>query len=96
VRRAEPFLEAAAGAARRLGHGYVGTEHLLLALAAAGEVRGVSTAQVEAEIVAEVGRPAPPPKPLDALRRGFWLTAARDQSTALASPAERAFLADVP
>jgi hypothetical protein len=63
VRRAEPFLEAAAGAAMRLGHGYVGTEHLLLALT--GEL-GLGRAEIEADVVALVGRPAAPPQPLDA------------------------------
>jgi ATP-dependent Clp protease ATP-binding subunit ClpA len=63
VRRAEPFLKAAAGAARRLGHGYVGTEHLLLALA--GEL-GMSAAEVEADVVARVGSGAARPHALDA------------------------------
>jgi ATP-dependent Clp protease ATP-binding subunit ClpA len=67
TRRAEPFLIAAASAARRLGYGYVGTEHLLLALAEDGSARvGLSAAQIEAEIVAQVGRPEAPPEALDA------------------------------
>jgi ATP-dependent Clp protease ATP-binding subunit ClpA len=56
IRRAEPFLAAAADAAQRLGHGYVGTEHLLLTLA--GEA-GLSAAEIETEIVARAGRPGP-------------------------------------
>jgi len=32
IRRAEPYLVAAAGEARRLGHAYIGTEHVLQAL----------------------------------------------------------------
>jgi ATP-dependent Clp protease ATP-binding subunit ClpA len=32
IRPAEQYLSAGAGEARRLGHNYVGTEHVLLAL----------------------------------------------------------------
>jgi hypothetical protein len=64
TRRAEAFVAGAAAQARRLGHGYVGTEHLLLALPT--ELVGVSAEQIEAEIVARLGRPVAPPEPLDA------------------------------
>jgi Clp amino terminal domain, pathogenicity island component len=66
TRPAEAFLIAAAAAARRLGHGYVGTEHLLLALAEAGQLAGLRAADIEAEIVARVGAPPAPPEALDA------------------------------
>jgi ATP-dependent Clp protease ATP-binding subunit ClpA len=53
----------AQGAARRLGHGHVGTEHLLLGLLETGGVAatvlaglGITPAAVEREILAEVGR----------------------------------------
>lgn len=45
--RAMPFLGAAATASRRLGHDYIGTEHLLLALA---EDRDSSAARALAEL----------------------------------------------
>ena len=60
--------------ARRLGHNYIGCEHLLLAAAAAGEPagmvlrdHGVTPERVEAEIVRTVGRgrTADPPGRLD-------------------------------
>jgi hypothetical protein len=66
MRRAEPFLIAAAAAAGRLGHGYVGTEHMLLALVEAGEVRGVSAAQIEADVVALGGKALGTRQELDA------------------------------
>jgi hypothetical protein len=50
-------------AARRLGHNYIGCEHLLLAVAATGEPasavlrdRGITPDRVEAEIVRMIGR----------------------------------------
>ena len=60
--------------ARRLGHGYIGGEHLLLALAAADEPagailrdQGVTPERVEAEIVRFIGR-GPAAGPGDPLR----------------------------
>jgi hypothetical protein len=50
VRRAEPFVLAAGQTAQRLGHGYVGTEHMLLVLAEV--LPGLSVAEIEAEVVA--------------------------------------------
>ncbi len=63
VHRATPFMDAAVTASRRLGHDYVATEHLLLALSddresVAGRVlaaRGLSAGKVEAEILARIG-----------------------------------------
>jgi ATP-dependent Clp protease ATP-binding subunit ClpA len=53
----------AQAAARRLGHGHIGTEHLLLGLLATDGIAarvlgglGVTPAAVEREVVAEVGR----------------------------------------
>jgi ATP-dependent Clp protease ATP-binding subunit ClpA len=53
----------AQGVARRLGHGHIGTEHLLLGLLATDGIAarvlgglGVTPAAVEREILAEVGR----------------------------------------
>jgi hypothetical protein len=60
--------------ARRLGHGYIGCEHLLLAAAATGEPasavlrdHGVTRERVEAEILRAIGRgrPAGPEGALD-------------------------------
>ena len=60
--------------ARRLGHGYIGCEHLLLAVAATGEPasmvlreHGVTPGRVEAEVLrtAGRGRTAGPPGGLD-------------------------------
>jgi hypothetical protein len=64
--RAQQALEEAHAAARRLGHAYVGTEHLLLGLLAvqgglaqvALAERGIAAEAVEAHIVAVVGRGA--------------------------------------
>jgi ATP-dependent Clp protease ATP-binding subunit ClpA len=58
IRPAEPYLAAGAGEARRLGHSYVGTEHVLSALVGrsdSGAVSvlarlGVSGEAVEAEL----------------------------------------------
>ena len=63
--------------ARRLGHTYIGCEHLLLAAAAAGEPagavlrdQGVTPERVEAEILRTLGRgPAGPADPLRGLDR---------------------------
>jgi ATP-dependent Clp protease ATP-binding subunit ClpA len=63
-----PFLAAAARASRRLGHDYIGTEHLLLALA---EDRDTAAARalaelslsphlIEADILALIGVGEPP------------------------------------
>jgi len=66
----ERFTDSARGVvvlaqenARRLGHGYIGTEHLLLAAAAAGEPasvvlreQGVTPERVEAELLRIIGR----------------------------------------
>jgi hypothetical protein len=64
--RAKQALEEAHAAARRLGHAYVGTEHLLLGLLAvqgglakiALAERGITAEAVEAHIVAVTGRGA--------------------------------------
>ena len=64
----------AQAAARRLGHGYIGCEHLLLAAACTGEAagailrdQGVSPERVEAEIIRTIGRgrAASPPGTID-------------------------------
>jgi ATP-dependent Clp protease ATP-binding subunit ClpA len=60
---ARAFLGPALAESRRLGHGYLGTEHLLLALAADPEGRaaavlrglGVTAADVEADLLELVG-----------------------------------------
>jgi len=67
IRPAEPYLAAGAGAARRLGHNYVGTEHVLLALirnpnsAATTVLRqlGVGADAVEAALACWLGTPRP-------------------------------------
>ncbi len=80
-RRADPrsiagpgaFLDAAAGASRSLQHDYIGTEHLLLALAeeegspAARLLsrHGLSPDRIRVEILTLVGTCATPPPPLD-------------------------------
>jgi ATP-dependent Clp protease ATP-binding subunit ClpA len=74
VQRATPFITAAAEASRRLGHNYVGTEHLLLSLAegegsaAARVLRrlGLSATQIEADIVSIIGTCDAPRGRLDA------------------------------
>lgn len=67
------FLDAAAGASRRVGHDYIGTEHLLLALAEddgspVAELlarRGLPADRIRAEILSLVGPCDTPPAPLD-------------------------------
>ena len=62
--RTQLAVEQAQEAARRLGHGYVGTEHLLLGILAVPECiaakvlaeRGITTASVEAHVLATIGR----------------------------------------
>jgi hypothetical protein len=66
--RARRSIDAAAGAARSLGHNYVGTEHLLLGLFAEPEglaaralaETGVDRAAVEAKVVEVIPRRAEP------------------------------------
>ena len=74
MRSAMPFLAAAARASRRLGHDYIGTEHLLLALAedldtpaarALAELR-LSAHLIEADIVTLIGVGEAPRGRLDA------------------------------
>jgi ATP-dependent Clp protease ATP-binding subunit ClpA len=74
IHRAEPFMIAAADASRRIGHDYIGTEHLLLSLAedhdgAAARAltgAGLSGTAVQAEIVRIVGLCERPHGRLDA------------------------------
>jgi ATP-dependent Clp protease ATP-binding subunit ClpA len=61
--RARQVVVDAQVSARRLDHGYIGTEHLLLGLLQAGGIAarvlgglGVTAAAVEREVLAEVGR----------------------------------------
>ena len=61
--RARNVVVDAQASARRLGHGYTGTEHLLLALLQGDGIAarvlgslGVTAAAVEREVLAEVGR----------------------------------------
>jgi ATP-dependent Clp protease ATP-binding subunit ClpA len=70
---AMPFLAAAARASRRLGHDYIGTEHLLLALAedqdtpaarALTELR-LPPRVIEADILTLIGVGEPPRRRLD-------------------------------
>jgi ATP-dependent Clp protease ATP-binding subunit ClpA len=71
---AMPFLAAAARASRRLGHDYIGTEHLLLALAedrdtTAGRVLAelrLSPPLIEADILTLIGVGQAPRRGLDA------------------------------
>ena len=71
---ARQVVVQAQAAARRLGHGYIGCEHLLLAAASTGEAagailrgQGVSPERVEAEILRTIGRgrAASPPGAID-------------------------------
>ena len=71
---ARQVVVQAQAAARRLGHGYIGCEHLLLAAASTGEAagailrdQGVSPERVEAEILRTIGRgrAASPPGTID-------------------------------
>lgn len=71
IHRAEKFMAAAASASRRLGHDYIGTEHVLLALADDRETtaaqalarRGLTAERIETEIMTLVGPcPTPPPR----------------------------------
>jgi ATP-dependent Clp protease ATP-binding subunit ClpA len=61
--RARDVVVDAQASARRLGHGYTGTEHVLLALLQGDGIAarvlgglGVTPAAVEREVLAEVGR----------------------------------------
>jgi len=61
--RARSVTVDAQGAARRLGHGYIGTEHILLGLLQGDGIAarvlgglGITAAAVEREVLAEVGR----------------------------------------
>jgi ATP-dependent Clp protease ATP-binding subunit ClpA len=74
VHRTTPFIDAAARMSRGLGHNYVGTEHLLLALAADRQTRaaqtldelGLSPDEIRADIVALIGIAENPATRLDA------------------------------
>jgi len=69
-----PFLAAAARASRRLGHDYIGTEHLLLALAEDHDTTasqalaklGLSRPLIEVDIVTLIGVGEAPRRRLDA------------------------------
>jgi len=73
MHQAEPFVAAAARSSRRLGHDYIGTEHVLLALAedvkgapAQALTRlGISDHQIHADIVEMIGRCDRPRRVLD-------------------------------
>lgn len=73
MNRAMPFLAAAASASRRLGHDYIGTEHVLLAIAEDHESaparaladRGLSADYIRAEIITLIGICENPPRGLD-------------------------------
>jgi prophage maintenance system killer protein len=87
--RSKKVLELARREAKRLGHGYVGTEHLLLGLVREGE--GVA-AQVlatlgadRARVVEEVTRMLAGPPPMTRARRAFLV----DELTALLDEVER-------
>jgi prophage maintenance system killer protein len=87
--RSKKVLELARREAKRLGHGYVGTEHLLLGLVREGE--GVA-AQVlatlgadRARVVEEVTRMLAGPPPMTQARRAFLV----DELTALLDEVER-------
>jgi ClpA/ClpB-like protein len=84
--------------ARRLGHNYIGCEHLLLAAAAAGEPagavlrdRGVTPERIEAEILRTIGR-GPTADPLAGIDRqalaffGIDLDIVRDRIEAAFGP----------
>ena len=69
--------------ARRLGHGYIGCEHLLLAAAAAAEPastvlrdQGVTPERIEAEILRTVGQGQPPARWAAAWTARRWLSSA--------------------
>jgi len=70
---AMPFLAAAADASRRLGHQYIGTEHVLLALAKdrgtrAADLlaeRGLTPEEIQSAIIRIVGLGEGPPGRLD-------------------------------
>jgi prophage maintenance system killer protein len=94
--RSKKVLELARREAKRLGHGYVGTEHLLLGLVREGE--GVA-AQVlatlgadRARVVEEVTRMLAGPPPMTPARRAFLveeLTALLDEVERLQAEVER-------
>ncbi len=73
MRPATPFLDSAVDVSRRLRHDYVGTEHLLLALAEDRESasaqalarHGLPADRIRAEILALVGTCEEPPERLD-------------------------------
>ncbi|PWU24711.1 MAG: hypothetical protein C5B48_04955 [Candidatus Rokuibacteriota bacterium] len=74
VHRALPFLAAASTASRELGHNYIGTEHLLLALSrdygstpAQALLRlGISSDQIRTDIITTIGAGGQPHGRLDA------------------------------
>ena len=87
--RSKKVLELARREAKRLGHGYVGTEHLLLGLVREGE--GVA-AQIlatlgadRARVVEEVTRMLAGPPPMTRARRAFLV----DELTSLLDEVER-------
>jgi ATP-dependent Clp protease ATP-binding subunit ClpA len=72
--RARNVAVDAQAAARRLGHGYTGTEHILLGLLQGDGIAarvlgamGITTAAVEREVLAEVGRGPMEPGDAEAL-----------------------------
>ena len=91
IRPAEPYLAAGASEARRLGHSFVGTEHVLLALvsrADAGATRvfeqlGIPVAAVEAALAPCLGGGTPTidPDALATLGIDFDVVRARLEET---------------
>ena len=91
ARPAEPYLMAGAGQARRLGHSYVGTEHVLLVLVrnpdggASAVLRqlGVSTDTVEERLARWLGttKPKIDPEALAALGIDFETVRERLEQT---------------
>lgn len=69
---AMPYLGAAAAVSRRFEHEYIGTEHVLLAIAEDGGTparvlaqRGLSAAAIQSALVDVIGRGRRPAQPLD-------------------------------
>jgi ATP-dependent Clp protease ATP-binding subunit ClpA len=67
-----PYLGAAAAVSRRFNHEYIGTEHVLLAIAENGGPparvlgkRGLSAAEIQTELVNVIGLGQPPAQTLD-------------------------------
>src|SRR5205823_3681975 len=70
--RTKKVIELAIDEARKLGHSYVGTEHLLLGVAREGgtigakvlESLGLTLEKVRHQVIATMGLPPPPPRPV--------------------------------